>query len=278
MTTVKQLINGAPIGNITPVGNNGYGRDEAGRIFSFMPIEQVEAIRKSKQVGTDTRHFTFTHMQNIREVTNGLSNVYCGYIVMLQLHIQWQTNTLVNGDTPMKRKDLAKVLRVSNRTIKNVVNELKAHEVIFEQADGTFTINDRYHFRKKAGADVDVLIKTFSTALKRFNVKPADLGFVYKLLPNVHYETNIICADPFVEQPQDVRFLNEKQIAELVGMTESKTKETLKRLRKAGVVGVWNSDDSREKLTVLNPYVFYRKQGKPDSTLQALFSAHAYEG
>ena len=277
---MAQVSSTRPIGNITPIGNNGYGRDEAGRIYSYMPIEQLNAIRKAKEIGKDNRKFSFTHMIHLREIVADLSNKYCGYILLLQPHIQYKTNLLVvsdNDPTPLTIEDIAKIIGVKPRTAKTVIRELKAKEIVFETEQG-FRINERYHFRKRAGGEVETVIKTFFTALKQLNVSPADLGFVYKLLPNVHYETNIICADPFVEQPQDVRFLNEKQIAELVGMTESKTKETLKRLRKAGVVGVWNSDDSREKLTVLNPYVFYRKQGKPDSTLQALFSAHAYEG
>lgn len=247
--------------------------------YTLRHRKQDETYRKLQLVGTDTRHFSFTNMQNIREVTANLSNVYCGYIIMLQPHIQWQTNLLVVNNTPMKRKDLEKALVVSSRTIKSVVSELKEHEIIFENHDATFTINERYHFRKKAGDDVDALIKTFFTALKKFSVKPADLGFVYKLLPNVHYDTNMICADPFARNPADIRFLSEKQIGELVGMSNSKTRATLTRLRKVGIIGVWNKgEDSREKLTVLNPYVFYRRKGKPDDTLKALFTAHVYEG
>lgn len=278
---ITQLDSPMPIGNITPIGNNGYGRDEVGRIFRYMPIEHIEAIRKRKLRGKDTRKFSFTHMQNIREITADLSNKYCGYILLLQPHIQFRTNVLIadNGKSrPLAVNDLAKVWNVSKRTALTVVTELIERGVIIESG-GAFKINERYHFRKKAGANVDVLIKTFFTALKRFRLTPADLGFVYKLLPNVHYETNVICADPFAENPTDIRFLNEKQIGDLVGMSESKTKETLARLRKAGIVGEWRQgEDSREKLTVLNPYVFYRKNGEPDKTLQALFAAYRYEG
>jgi hypothetical protein len=237
--------------------------------------KQDEAYRKQLNHGKDTRHFSFTHMLNIREITDHLSNVYCGYIVMLQPYIQWQTNVLIDDNGPMKRKELAKVLRVSARTTKTVVNVLKDLAIINELEDGTFTINDRYHFRKKAGNDVDVLIKTFFTALKSLNLKPAEFGFLYRLLPYVHYDTNIICEDPFVETPSEIRFLNEKQIGELIGMSDSKTKALLSKLRKATAIGefIRQEGDSRDKLTVLNPYVFYRKNGKPDGTLAAMFGA-----
>ncbi|MNW70680.1 hypothetical protein D3C74_500930 [compost metagenome] len=62
-------------------------------------------------------------------------------------------------------------------------------------------------------------------------------------------------------------------------MDVNKTREAMKRLRKAGVTGEWTMGerDDREKLTVLNPYVFYRKAGVPDKTLQAIFSAQQFD-
>jgi DNA-binding transcriptional regulator YhcF (GntR family) len=276
---MAQISSSRPIGEITPIGDNGYGRDEAGRIYSIMPIEQINAIQKAKQIGKDNRKFSFTNMIHLREIVADLSNKYCGYILLLQPHIQFKTNLLVVSDsdtTPLTIDDIAKIIDVQPRTANTVIKKLKAKDIVFETEQG-FRINERYHFRKRAGGEVETVIKTFFTALKQLNVSPADLGFVYKLLPNVHYETNIICADPFVENAADIRFLNEKQIAKLVGMSDSKTKETLARLRKAGVVGEWiNGEDKREVLTVLNPYVFYRKKGQPDKTLQALFAAKRF--
>src|SRR5690606_9019457 len=128
----------------------------------------------------------------IKEITEGLSNVYCGYIVTLQPYIEWETNILARKGEALQRRDFVRVLGVSQRTVGNVIRELIEVGVLIDE--GTqFRINERYHFRKHAGAEADVLIKTFFTALKRFNVKPADLGFVYKLLPYVHFETNVIC-------------------------------------------------------------------------------------
>lgn len=236
--------------------------------------------KKVQAIGSDRRHFAFTNMLNIKEITEGLSNKYCGYILKLQSSIQFRTNKLVDGGKengePLKRKELAKVLKVSQRTVKTAVKGLKEHNIIFEWDNGEFTINERYHFRKKAGDNAEVVIKTFFTTLNKLDLKPAELGFLYKLLPYVHYNTNIICADPFAED--DIKFLNEKGIGQLLGMCESKTKEMLSKLRKAGAAGEFNKRDQREKLTVMNPYIFYRKNGKPDATLSALFSAELWDG
>lgn len=216
-------------------------------------------------------------MRNIREITRDLSNKYCGYILLLQPYIAFRTNTLVTegrANTPLKLADLARIWSVSKRTARVIAGELETRSILFETG-GNFSLNERYHFRKKAVRDdVSALIRTYFTTLKQFDMTAADLGFVYKLLPYVHYETNVICDDPLTDNPQDVRFLNEKQIAAIVGMAEDQSAKTLARLRKAGIVGEWFAgEDKREKLTVLNPFVFYRNSGEPDATLRTLFAA-----
>ncbi|WP_244863412.1 hypothetical protein [Paenibacillus cisolokensis] len=160
---------------------------------------------------------------------------------------------------------------MSKRTARGIVAEFEARSILFEDG-GRFTLNDRYHFRKKANDEVDALIKTYFTALRAFRLTAADLGFVYKLLPYVHYETNLVCADPFAPA-EEITFLSDKEIGDIVGMTETKTKEALGRLRKARIIGEWiDAEDRRKKFTALNPYVFYRKQGEPDGMLAALFA------
>jgi len=272
---VRDIRREAPVGTLTPVGTNGYARDTYGRIYRIQSMESIEAGRRRAQVSRDKRDFSFTHMHNIREITRELSNKYCGYLLLLQPHIEYKTGRLVEqGRTPrpLTVQDIAKVWKVSKRTAQAAIREFELRSIIFD-VDGVFSINERYHFRDKANG-VDALIKTFFSPLRKFKLSAADFGFVFKLLEHVHYETNMVCADPFVA-PEDIRFLPDKEIGDIVGLTESKTKEALTRLRKAKIIGEWiNVEDKREKLTVLNPYVFYRKSGEPDATLRAMFASY----
>jgi hypothetical protein len=51
----------------------------------------------------------------------------------------------------------------------------------------------------------------------------------------------------------------------------------LDTLRKAGVVAeTIRQDDKRDRIFTLNPFVFYRKAGKPDDTLRGLFASSRY--
>jgi hypothetical protein len=81
---------------VTTAGNNGYARDENGRIGKFITVEQLAAIEREQQKQRDKRHFSFAHMRNIREITDNLPNKQCGYILMLQPYLQMKSNTLVD--------------------------------------------------------------------------------------------------------------------------------------------------------------------------------------
>ena len=272
--SVAHLLNGAPIGNLTKTSGRT-AKDEVGRVYRITSIEEIEKRNKIVQMARDKRHFSFSHMRHIQEITRSLSNKLCGYVLLLQPYIAFKTNTLVRegrAGSPLTIDDLAEIWGVSKRTARSVIDDLEAHSIVFNTG-GVLSMNERYHFRKRAGkGEVDALIKTYSTTLKKFRLSAADLGFVYKMLPNVHYETNLICADPFAD-PEDIRFLSDKELGQLVGMSETKTKEVLGRLRKAGIIGEWiDVDDKRKKFTALNPFVFYRKQGEPDGMLLALFA------
>lgn len=278
---MRAIKGGRPCGELTTNGGGRYAKDELGRIFRLVSVDEDEVERRRRFAVRDQRHFSFSHMHNMREITDTLSNKYCGYILLLQPYIAYKTGLLTEpgreGRT-LKMADFARIWNVSKRTAGVILGELEAHSIVFGDGCGSYTLNERYHFRNKTGDEVDALIKTFFTTLRKVRLTAADLGIVYKLLPYVHLETNVICSDPFADNPEDVRYLNEKQIAEVIGMSADKTREAMKRLRKAGVTAEWRKEyDDRETLTVLNPYVFYRKSGEPDKTLQTLFAAKRFE-
>lgn len=273
---MNDVYSSGPVGEITKMSDRFF-KDELGRVFEYQSIEASERKRKEGYKKQDKRHFTFTHMQNVREVTDSLSNKLCGYVLMLQPHIQFKTNLLVakgKQETPLDEKEIAKVLGVQPRTVKSTLQKLEAAEVLAKQENGHYRVNERFHFRKKAGRDADMLVKTFHTTLKSLKVSAADMGFIYKLLPYVHYQTNLICANPFEESPDDVKYLNKSEVAKKAGISRQKAEEVIKRLTKAGVLiaserralDMENSDDGdgRDTLVILNPRIISRLKFESD--------------
>lgn len=281
---IFRLASEKPIGDITPRSDR-YGTDEAGRAFVYETVESAERKKKYAQFKRDKRHFTFSHMEHIREITESLSNKYCGYILMLQPYIQYETNILVTpGRTPepMNINGMAEVFGVQRRTAVATIDKLKEIGVIEELDGEQFRVNDRYHFRKKAEVDVDMLVKTFRTSVKKLDLKPAELGIVYKLLPYVHYESNLICDNPFEDNPKAVKFLSKTEIADKVGISRQKVEETLRKLtaagviatiqRKSGLVPQDSKEDGRETVVLMNAFIITRRKGEPSVLEQQTFA------
>jgi len=281
---VNRLLLDDPIGKISPK-NARYGTDEAGRVYVYESIESVERKKEHARRSRDKRHFTFSHMRHIREITDNMSNKHCGYVLMLQPYIEYKTNLIVKqGRTPepMTEKEIAEAWGVTKRTCKTVLAELEVADII-EKVNDHYRINERYHFRNKVEVDVDMLVKTFQTAVKSLDLKPAELGVVYKLLPYVHYESNLVCENPFETDSKKVIFLNKTQIAKNVGIPRQKFDEVLKKLTIAQVLATiqrksWLSPeevrggDGRETVVLINPNIITRIKGEPNATIKQIFN------
>src|SRR4051812_6782639 len=120
---VNRLLSDEPIGNIAPKSDK-YGTDEAGRAYVYESVESRDRKKKFAQMSRDKRHFTFSHMRYIREITDNMTNKQCGYVLMLQPYIQFKTNVIVKpcrNPEPMDDKEIAKALGVTPRTFKTVL-------------------------------------------------------------------------------------------------------------------------------------------------------------
>lgn len=259
MTTISRSL-------VDPTTGELYDMSE----YSLRSKKQDEAYKRIQYYQQDNRHFSFADMENIKIVISNVKTVDCGYLLILQCYMEYGT-----GKLTISRKEMQKVLGISRATFQRFWATMDIHGIIFED-NGEFYVKPDFHFRQQPNHNR--VIKLFTTTLKQLKdvLKPAELGFLYKLLPYVHYDTNMICADPFTE-PENIQFLNKTQIALLVGMDEKKTSKLLDKLRKIGIVAeTIRQDDKRDRIFTLNPYVFYRKKGKPDCTLRSLFAAAPY--
>jgi hypothetical protein len=229
-----------------------------------------DSANKSNYRDQDNRHFSFADMENIKIVIFNISTVHCGYLLILQCYMEFGTGRLT-----ITRKEMPKAIGTSDSTFIRFWNVMHSHGIITE-INGEYYVNPYFHFRQQPNNNQ--VIKVFTTKLKQLEneLTASNLGFLYKLLPYVHYDTNMICADPFTSQ-ENIKFLNKIQISILVEMDEKKTSKLLDKLCKLGVIAeTIRQDDKRDRIFTLNPYIFYRKKGKPDDTLRGLFASTPY--
>jgi hypothetical protein len=218
---------------------------------------------------SDKRYFSFADIQNVPEVIDKLNTVHLGYLLILQSYIDF------DGKITLSRKQMPKALGTSDSTFQRFLSVIRAHGIITE-LNGEYYVNKRYHYR--GAATSNGVIKLFTTQLRHVSheLQPSELGFLYKLLPYVHYDTNMICHDPAATEAE-IHFLNKTKIAALVGMDRKQTYKTLDKLKQVGVVAeTVREGNKRDHRYTLNPYIFFRKSGTPDETLRGLFAKTSY--
>ncbi|PHD43196.1 hypothetical protein COF67_27345 [Bacillus toyonensis] len=240
---------------------------------------QRQAYKKKLEKERDNRHFSFADMENIKEVISKLTNVYLGYLLQLQCHMEFGTGFLIGKDGAVmtKKVDIEHTLGITNSTNKRLCKALESNGVL-EEVKGGYRINPAYHFRGQGQAQEQKIIKLFTTTLKQLCkiLKPAEIGFLYKLLPYVHYGTNMICINPHEIDSNEIKYLNIEAIAQITEIHQKKISTLLRGLRKGGIIAETILEDKRHTFITLNPYIFYRKSGQPDNTLRGMFAASSY--
>ncbi|MFZ4454319.1 hypothetical protein [Salibacterium aidingense] len=222
----------------------------------------------------DQRHFTASNMRNLHEVYSALTTAQCGYLMRLQCSVEYATGRIVKPDkSPMTTGDMKRALGLSRKssTFYDFLDEAKAHGIITESA-GNYYVNQRYHFR---GAFSDqYVVKSYATKVKQVyrEVKAADIGLIYRMLPYVHMETNALCDNPFEEDPQKIRWFSRKGLAEAIGVSPSELSRRLPKMTFGEEYVIARIKVGGSEKYTFNPNVFYRRNTQPDDTLTAMFN------
>lgn len=234
--------------------------------------EQDKAYKQQRyrQEGRKQK-FTFTNMENIQEVIDKVSDKHCGYLLFLQCFVSYNTIIRNPDSTYMTKSDMMKTLGLKRTAFAEFLVAMVANEIIFVD-DNKYKLNPRYHFQGKT-KNVRV-VKSFSAKVKQLygDVSAKDLGFIYKLLPFVHWETNTICANPYELDVEKTIPLNKTEIAHLTGVDERSVYNKLRNLHLGDEYVFGEMIVGNQHFYKLNPFIFYRKTGLPDASLREMFS------
>ncbi|WP_102271294.1 hypothetical protein [Cytobacillus massiliigabonensis] len=245
------------------------------RVVSHAQSEayKAELEREEWQKGRQPS-FTASNMLNLHEVYEVLTTAQCGYLMLLQCYVDFDGGTLVNTNkTPMTKRDMMDVLQLAKKpsTFYDFLDACITNSIIVETS-GTFAVNPRYHFR---GAFNDqYIVKSYTAKIKRVyrEVKAADIGLIYRMLPFIHYETNALCANPFEANPALIKWFTRKALAEATGVSPGEISRRLPKMTFDGEYVIAQVTVGGKRMYMFNPWVFYRKNSAPDTTLQAVFN------
>lgn len=178
------------------------------RVASYITVEQAEAVQKQTEglnvkkakEGGKSKAFTFTKMESVKAITNQFTNVELGYFFVLQSYMDYE-NLLIkstHNKYPMSKSDMGKILGIKNRGHLNkllerfIQNGLLIEKVLRIDGDETkgYFVNRDLHF--KGTTRSRKVVKVFCNQIRilykshltdKGSNQPADLGFIYKVLP-----------------------------------------------------------------------------------------------
>ncbi|MRX54688.1 hypothetical protein GJU41_11960 [Bacillus idriensis] len=238
-------------------------------------FKRKQATTNERESNGRQRDFTASNMRNLHEVYDVLTTAQCGYLMLLQCYVGYDDGILIDAKKqPMTTADMMSVLQLDKKraTFYDFLSACINNDIIRE-IDGKYAVNSHYHFRGAFGNQF--VVKSYTSKIKRVyrEVKAADIGLIYRMLPYVHYETNALCTNPYEKDPSKIRWFNRKELAQEIGVDPATLGRRLPNMTfdKEYVVARIKVGSEPERYT-FNPRVFYRKDGEPDATLIAMFN------
>lgn len=232
--------------------------------------KQDEAYRR-KQNGRN-HDFTFTDMESINRVIAAIDEKHCGYLLYLQCFISYDGALTHNthGKQPMTKADIQDAVGLKKSAFYDFFRSMTDNGIIYEE-DGRYYVNNAYHF--KGSTNNANTIKSFTAKVKElYSARNAKkLGFIYKLIPYVHYETNTICANPLDRDVTNTVNLTKSDIAEITGVSEKTVYSYLRNMKLGDEFVFAEIRRGKHRFYKINPFIFYRKPGRPDATLREMF-------
>lgn len=267
----------------TVVDANGEVRDDV----KVVTPEMQEATKKRKHLEvyrkrTDTP-FTLVNMESTKEVAvmEQLNTKELGYFLVLQTYVDYENMLkMSHSNLPMTEKELGKALRVKQpRTYKKVLNKFieiglmfKKPVTLYGKEYEAFFIAKKYCFRGSSKSDkvVKVFIGSLKELYKQEEIKPADIGFLYKLLPYMHYESNHLVKNPYERDYARAQALSQRDVVLITGLDEKNVKKHL-RMKLSGVHVFGTFKAGKNSIYKVNPSLFFRGI-EPTEELRADFT------
>ncbi|MGL5767042.1 MAG: hypothetical protein ACRCX8_15515 [Sarcina sp.] len=139
-----------------------------------------------------------------------------------------------NTLTPITKLDLKSMCRVSDKSFTNFMSEMKEVGILYE-VEGKFYLSNDYFAKGKSDFKnteyTRIFIDTTRTIYENCKVSQHKyLSYVFKLIPYLHYELNILCENPEEENFFKIRKLSFQRICELLNIsTDSSNMSKVKR-------------------------------------------------
>ena len=158
---------------------------------------------------------------------------------MIMLCSYLKENKLVKrGNKPIERNDFMKILNLSKSGAYRFYNEV-INKYIIKKEDGYYINADKKIFRGKiikTSADFEQYQRIYITAVRELYKKTPiskhiQLGYIFKLLPYINLQYNIICHNPFENELNLIEPFTLDELCETIGYEKNQMARLLKEFQ-----------------------------------------------
>lgn len=160
--------------------------------------------------------------------------------LLFYLSINQQGKLVVEQGMVLQVAYLSFVFDRSRSSTLKLLKSLEQAGVLFKKRENqfcTFYINEKYHHRGRLNKRkfVKLAIGTYSLT-HIFPLKLVEAGFLYKLIPYLHFQTNELVMEPDEPSLDQVQPLNRNTIAGLLDCDPKRVTQLMNRLDETGVI------------------------------------------
>lgn len=261
--------------------------ENKGILASYRTEEQERAYREYKQreilINRSDNPFILLTM-NMKGLEKMLSTKDLGYYIIMVSYAGYDNRLKASPDAkvPIVRKELQELLKVASATtMTGIVNRFKKAGLIKEETVErygknykSFVIDPKYAFKKgiageNSDRETEKTVKLFTKAIQKVyaetDLHASSLGFLYKCIPYLHYETNYLVHNPYERNYDKLEFITIDELSEIQNVSRQITSKRLANIVYDGMycfarVKIGADPEVRVKA---NPMVIYRKAGMP---------------
>ncbi|ANY67723.1 hypothetical protein BBD42_15555 [Paenibacillus sp. BIHB 4019] len=265
--------------------NNGIAKhydDETGRTllvvdeaeYSVMSHEQLSAIQdaKRRKAAMETvgggRNYVVAYHVPVRKLNDILSLNEIGAVMKLIPYMRFDRNgELRYAAKRMGIEEIARAIGKARRWTVTLVSGLVTAGVLIAEKDGkrnVYNVSEAYHTIGRAikGTTFTRIYQTKTrTDIAKVSIQAA--GFLYKMIPYIHYEYMYLCCNPNVRHSDEIRHLSQARFASEVGVDDETASRCMRELIVAGFV--MRSEAFGAKIIRMNPDVMYRKKPRAEN-------------
>lgn len=256
-------------------------------VVSIRTAKQDQAYKEYKQRETllnrsDNPFILLT--MNMKGLEKMLSTKDLGYYIIMVSYAGYDNRLKASPDAkvPLVRKELQEILKVSSATtMTGLVNRFKKAGLIKEETVErfgknykSFVIDPKYAFKKgiageNSDRETEETVKLFTKAIQRVyaetDLHASSLGFLYKCIPYLHYETNYLVHNPYERDYDKLEFITIDELSEIQNVSRQITSKRLANIVYDDMycfarVKIGAEPEVRIKA---NPMVICRKAGMP---------------